>query len=105
MIIIIVIGILLVVAFFMFNRSLFKLDFKQGKLEKQSGNIPAGFLNDVKDISARSNVTGSIKVVKHKGSHRLIFSNQIPDNIQQRIRNIYPYSNPTGPNNSNKRKG
>jgi hypothetical protein len=99
------VGLLIVVAFFMFNRSVFRLRFNNGKLEGQSGQVPAVFLNDVKDIATRSSLTGTIKAVKSRGSERLCFDQTIPENIQQRIRNIFPYSNPNGPTRSNKRKG
>lgn len=94
-----------IVVWVVVKRPIASLHFADGQLKTQSGTVALGFVNDVKDIAHRTELTGTIKVVKHKGSHALRFSHQVPDNIQQRIRNIYPYNNPSNPMNSNKRKG
>lgn len=102
---ILIVGLLILVSFFYFNRSLFSLRFKNGKLEAQSGQVPLGFINDLKEIAERSNLTGTVKAVKSRRTERLQFSQSIPENIQQRIRNIFPFSNPNNPTSGTKRKG
>jgi hypothetical protein len=96
---------MVIVVLVIVKRPIASLHFVEGQLTTQSGTLTLGFINDVKDIASRSHLTGTIKVVKYKGSHALRFSHQIPENIQQRIRNIYPHNNPNNPTDSNKRKG
>ncbi|KDM91434.1 DUF3634 family protein [Photobacterium galatheae] len=74
------------------DRPVMVLIFEDGKLIKTKGHIPAGFLNSCKDIAHRAPFNGQIKVYKNRFTTKLIFSKDVPVNVKQKIRNVFPFA-------------
>lgn len=86
-----VLVLVLAIVWLMFNyQTSVSVKFSNGKVIKQSGKFPAGFKADLFDIAQRSNMTGIVRLKNKNGQAMVQFSSSIPDNIQQRIRNVFP---------------
>ncbi|KLV03765.1 hypothetical protein ABT56_17475 [Photobacterium aquae] len=77
------------------DRPVMVLVFEDGKLVKQSGNIPVGFLRGCKDIAHKEPFSGKVKVYKNRFTTKLVFSKSVPSKIKQRIHNVFPYNGNT----------
>ncbi len=62
-----------------------------GKCESTYGQVPKGFISDCSHIVKGTNVTGNIYCEKRNGSASLKFSKEIPQNLHQRFRNVFPF--------------
>lgn len=83
----------LIMMWLVFNyRTSSSIKFSNGKIVKESGKFPPGFRAGLSDIAQRSNMTGTVWVRRKNGQAVVKFSSSIPDNIQQRIRNVFPYN-------------
>ncbi|UJF18100.1 DUF3634 family protein [Vibrio sp. SS-MA-C1-2] len=103
MIYVILLAAVLLIIFFSIDRPIVKLIFKDGKLIKVKGKIAKGFIHDCQDIGLRKPFTGVIKVYKNRFTTKLNFSKSIPKNIQQRIRNAFPYPSSNNKKHNKKR--
>ncbi|KLV06890.1 MULTISPECIES: DUF3634 family protein [Photobacterium] len=74
------------------DRPVMVMEFEDGKLTKQKGTIPAGFLNGCKDIAHKQPFSGKIKVYKNRFTTKLVFSKTVPAKVKQRVHNVFPYS-------------
>lgn len=74
-----------------YDRPAIKMQFKEGKLVKQSGNIPHGFLMNCTEIANKNPFDGIVKVYINRHTKKLKFSKGVPGRIQQRIKNVFPH--------------
>jgi hypothetical protein len=96
---------LIVIWLVLASQSVMKIKLVEGSIVKLHGKIPTPFKYDLSEIAQRSNLTGTIRVTRRCGQLKLHFSSSIPDNIQQRIRNVFQYNDISRSNVANKRKG
>ncbi|MDA0147534.1 DUF3634 family protein [Vibrio sp. LaRot3] len=73
------------------DRPVLKVSFKQGEIDKVKGHFPAKFRQNVTEICAKQAFDGELKVYMLRTGPKLVFSNQTPKKIQQRIRNVFPH--------------
>ncbi|MGF1726394.1 DUF3634 family protein [Photobacterium nomapromontoriensis] len=74
------------------DRPIIVLTFEDGKLTKQKGDIPNGFLIGCKDIAHKQPFSGQVKVYKNRFVTKLTFSKTVPSKVKQRINNVYPHT-------------
>lgn len=74
------------------DRPIIALTFEDGKLTKQKGDIPNGFLIGCKDIAHKQPFSGHVKVYKNRFVTKLTFSKSVPSKVKQRINNVYPHT-------------
>lgn len=74
-----------------FSNAIFAIRIRPGKVTVPHGKVPASFIADLKQIARSYPVKGLIIGKKENGEFRLVFPNSVPDAIQQRIRNVFPY--------------
>lgn len=74
------------------DRPIMVLNFEEGKLTKQKGQIPNGFLAGCKDIAHKQPFSGQIKVYKNRFATKLVFSKSVPAKVKQRIHNVFPHN-------------
>ena len=74
----------------LFNPPEFIIKVKGGKAEIITGKLPKKFLDEVLEL-CQKNLIGYTKIygINSKEGVRLQFSESIPENIRQRIRNLY----------------
>ena len=74
------------------DRPIMVLTFEDGKLTKQKGQIPNGFLMGCKDIAQKEPFSGKIKVYKNRFKTKIVFSKTVPGKVKQRIHNVFPHN-------------
>ncbi len=65
------------------------VNLNQGKISYKRGVMPAYFQAELKRIFAFCSVTGDVYVVRRGKGYELKFSKGIPENYQQRCRNVW----------------
>lgn len=91
MLYVILIAIALVLWLVVVDRPILRVDIKNGHIDKIKGHITPSFKHNLVEIGAHSAFDGVLKVYRTRTSMKLRFSKQVPKNIQQRIRNVFPY--------------
>jgi len=80
----------------LFRNSLFLIELRDGSACLRAGKCPQRFLSELEEVQMLYGpVSGSISGERTGGRVRLSISSSVPENIQQRIRNIwalYDYS-------------
>lgn len=82
------------------DRPVLKVKFKDGTIHNVKGHFPPAFRHNVSEIGEVTPFDGELKVYQQRTGMKLVFSNQVPKKIQQRIRNVFPHQ---GFKNSNGR--
>lgn len=85
------VGALFVALLWVFRHDeLFKLSVRDGRVLVVRGRVPAGFVGDVREIVERARVArATIRAVKTERGGRLIFSGDLDEGTEQRIRNVF----------------
>ncbi|MDN3610059.1 DUF3634 family protein [Vibrio ostreicida] len=73
------------------DRPLLRVKFQSGQIKKEKGHFPAIFRRNVVEIARADPFDGELKVYHHRSGGKLVFSKQIPKQVQQRIRNVFPH--------------
>lgn len=78
-----------------FDTSLFIIRLENGKAQLTKGRVPRGFLSDITDAMPDMGIkTGVIKGVRQNTYIRISFSDDIPAEFHQRLRNIWHFHEP-----------
>lgn len=72
------------------GRTLFEMHFKDGRLAQHKGKIPERFERECRQLAKSEKITGTVRAEKSTAV-RLHISANISDNLQQRIRNVFPF--------------
>lgn len=88
--VLIVLGLVLVVGYLLFNRSqeLFRIEIRGGKQTVTRGYVPVGLLNDF-GAAVRGIKRGEVRAHKAPGGARLSFAGDVDVGAAQRLRNIF----------------
>ncbi len=73
------------------DRPVLKVTVKDGSLSKVKGHFPPTFKHNVTEIAEVTPFSGDIKVYQQRTGMKLVFSNDVPKKVQQRIRNVFPH--------------
>lgn len=73
------------------DRPVLKVKFKNGVITGVKGHFPPSFKHNVAEIGEIVPFDGEFKVYHQRSGMKLVFSNQVPKKVQQRIRNVFPY--------------
>ncbi|MBE3651241.1 DUF3634 family protein [Vibrio navarrensis] len=84
MLYVIVIAAVLIFWLVAIDRPVLKISFRQGHINVVKGNMPPSFRHNLQEI-------GELKVYSQRAGMKLVFSDQVPKKIQQRIRNVFPH--------------
>jgi hypothetical protein len=74
------------------DRPILYVGFKQGHLMKVKGHLPPTLKHNLTEIGVKTPFDGYMKAYQRRDGVRLAFSTSVPKHIQQRIRNVFPYS-------------
>ncbi|RQW63568.1 DUF3634 family protein [Vibrio viridaestus] len=85
------------------DRPILKIHIKQDSIVKVSGHLSPSFQHNLQEIISKSPFDGHIKAYRNRSGIKLIFSNQVPKNVRQRIRNVFPFAS-YNPTHATKRK-
>jgi len=66
----------------------FRVSIRDGRVLVVRGRIPAGYLDDLRDVARRVS-RGTVRAVKDSGEARLVVSPSIDDDTAQRMRNTF----------------
>lgn len=66
---------------------LFVLRVERGRVRVVRGRIPPKLLGDVSDVVAKSDASGSIRVIVRDGAPRVEVGGELTANVAQRLRN------------------
>ncbi|MBH9738958.1 DUF3634 family protein [Vibrio navarrensis] len=91
MLYVIVIAAVLIFWLVAIDRPVLKISFKQGHINAVKGNLPPSFRHNLQEIGDRTPFDGELKVYSQRTGMKLVFSEQVPKKIQQRIRNVFPH--------------
>jgi hypothetical protein len=81
---------LFAVAWLVRHEDLFCLSVRDGRVLVVRGCAPPGFVSDVRDIAAREGVRdATVRAVKTERGGRLLFSGDLSEGTQQRLRNVF----------------
>lgn len=76
----------------LFSPSIFEISIKDGKAILAKGNVLMEFVQDCSDIANQNKLSeGAITGVKGKYGIELRFSDNIPEPVRQRFRNVWGY--------------
>ncbi|MBF9000476.1 MULTISPECIES: DUF3634 family protein [Vibrio] len=81
----------IVIVWLVADRPVLKVKFKTDKIFSIKGHCPPTFKRHLTDIIEHENFSGVLKVYQLRSGMKLVFSNQVPKKIQQRIRNAFPH--------------
>ncbi|MCL2919895.1 DUF3634 family protein [Shewanella litorisediminis] len=70
--------------------SLFEMHFKEGRMTSHKGKIPEKFERECRNLAKAEKLTCTIRA-ERLGDVRLHISANVPDNLTQRIRNLFPF--------------
>ena len=88
--IILVVGIIVFLVFFLRRQSTFTIVVSGGKARLKNGSIPGPFVQDVEDICRRAGIaSGTVSGVGAQHQVTLRFSSEIPPQCHQQIRNAW----------------
>ncbi|WP_428772495.1 DUF3634 family protein [Vibrio sp.] len=73
------------------DRPVLKVSFKSGAIIKSKGHFPPKFRHNVTEIGEIVPFDGDMKVYQQRSGMKLVFSDQVPKKVQQRIRNVFPH--------------
>ncbi|MGF1755016.1 DUF3634 family protein [Vibrio makurazakiensis] len=73
------------------DRPVLKLRFELGKIVDIKGHLPPSFKHNLVEIGDIVPFDGCLKVYSKRNGYTLKFSKEVPKNIQQRIRNVFPH--------------
>lgn len=73
------------------DRPVLKVKFKNGVITQVKGHFPPSFKHNVIEIGENAPFDGELKVYHQRHNMKLVFSNQVPKKVQQRIRNVFPH--------------
>ncbi|MFW8651676.1 DUF3634 family protein [Vibrio diabolicus] len=73
------------------DRPVLKVKFDNGHISNVKGHLPPSFKHNLQDISEHNPFSGEMKVYSQRTGMRLSFSKDVPKQIQQRIRNVFPH--------------
>jgi hypothetical protein len=90
---IIILAALVIFWLLVLDRPVLLVCFKNGDLVKVKGHLPSTLKHNLAEIGHRSPFSGHMKAYQRREGIRLKFSPSVPKNIQQRIRNVFPFSN------------
>ncbi|SJL83112.1 DUF3634 family protein [Vibrio palustris] len=82
---------LVVVIWLVADRPVLKMTFKNGHIKTEKGHCPPSFQRELKHIAEHDHLNGSLKVYQLRTGMKLVFSKNIPKNVQQHIRNVFPH--------------
>lgn len=86
----VVVGAVAIFWWFDIHSDLFCLSILGGRVLVVRGRVPARFVVDVRDLIARSGVvSASIRARPTEHGGRLVFSGDLDDGTQQRLRNVF----------------
>ncbi|ASA54411.1 DUF3634 family protein [Vibrio gazogenes] len=74
------------------DRPVLYVHFKKGELVKVKGHLPVTLKHNLTEIGHHSPFDGYLKAYQRREGIRLKFSPSVPKSIQQRIRNVFPFS-------------
>ena len=76
----------------LFSRPIFILAINQGKVRLLRGEVPPGFVRELREIIKGQGVRTGFVLASKKGDRRMLkISKEIPASIHQRIRNVWGY--------------
>ncbi|MEL4280223.1 MULTISPECIES: DUF3634 family protein [Shewanella] len=70
--------------------TIFEMHFKDGRMTQHKGKIPERFERECRQLAKAEKLTCTIRAEKNSGV-RLHISANVNDNLQQRIRNQFPF--------------
>ncbi|ABK47411.1 hypothetical protein CF168_14780 [Shewanella bicestrii] len=70
--------------------TIFEMHFKDGRMTQHKGKIPERFERECRQLAKAEKLTCTIRAEKSSGV-RLHISANVNDNLQQRIRNQFPF--------------
>ncbi|PNH98295.1 DUF3634 family protein [Vibrio diazotrophicus] len=73
------------------DRPVLTVTFKDGTLSKVKGHFPPTFKHNVTEIAEVTPFSGEMKVYQQRTGMKLVFTEQVPKKVQQRIRNVFPH--------------
>ena len=86
----VVVAVLFVLAWLARHEDLFCLSVRDGRVLVVRGRAPPGFVSDARDIAARDGVReATVRAVKTERGGRLLFSGDLSEGTQQRLRNVF----------------
>ncbi|WP_375753996.1 DUF3634 family protein [Vibrio sp. HN007] len=88
---VILVGAIVVIWLVAVDRPVLRMSFKNGELVSHKGNLPPAFGHNCKEIGHRTPFDGIVKVYMTRGGAKLKFSKEVPNKVQQRIRNVFPH--------------
>ncbi|MBE3667781.1 hypothetical protein BOO24_07420 [Vibrio navarrensis] len=91
MLYVIVIAAVLIFWLVAIDRPVLKISFRQGHINVVKGNMPPSFRHNLQEIGEKTPFDGELKVYSQRAGMKLVFSDQVPKKIQQRIRNVFPH--------------
>jgi len=74
------------------DRPILKIHIKHNHITKVSGHMLLSFQHNLQEIISKTPFNGQIKVYRQRAGIKIIFSSSVPQNVKQRIRNIFPFS-------------
>ncbi|GAA5644758.1 MULTISPECIES: DUF3634 family protein [Vibrio] len=80
------------------DRPVLRVKFKSGELSRVKGHFPPKFKHNVVEIAEHVPFDGEMKVYRQRSGMKLVFSEQVPKKVQQRIRNVFPHQGFSGKN-------
>jgi hypothetical protein len=86
----VVVAVVFVLAWLAHQEDLFCLSIRDGRVLVVRGRAPTGFVSDVGDIAVRDGVRdATVRAVKTERGGRLLFSGDLSEGTQQRLRNVF----------------
>jgi hypothetical protein len=86
----VVVAVVFVLAWLARQEDLFCLSIRDGRVLVVRGRAPTGFVSDVGDIAVRDGVRdATVRAVKTERGGRLLFSGDLSEGTQQRLRNVF----------------
>ncbi|MBW3697017.1 DUF3634 family protein [Vibrio sp. T187] len=73
------------------DRPVLKVEFEMGNIISIKGHLPPSFKHNLVEIGEIVPFEGTLKVYSKRTGYKLVFSKEVPKNIQQRIRNVFPH--------------
>ncbi len=74
------------------DRPILKVHIKQDQITKINGHIPPSFQHNLQEIISKTPFDGQIKAYRQRAGIKIIFSSDVPKNVRQRIRNVFPFA-------------